>query len=125
MAGGWLNTRKLYHATSAASARSIRQSGQFRPGTGGLFGAGIYFAATKQAAQKKSRHGNGAVITVMVWLGFTLEVSKPKAGQFRLSQQMVCEFGCHSVHGTGIQTGEEWAVFYPQNIVELCHFEGL
>jgi hypothetical protein len=123
MKGGWLNTRKLYHATSVESARSIRRSGRFKPGSQGLFGAGIYFAATKEAAQDKARHGYDVVITVIVWLGFMLEVPKALAGQIPLTRQLVYEFGCHSIHGTGLQTGEEGVVFDAQNIVELRRFQ--
>jgi hypothetical protein len=90
-----------------------------------MFGAGIYFAATKQGAQSKAQHGNAVVITVLVWLGFTLEVPRRLPQQLKLSQQVVYDYGCHSVHATGLQTGEEWVVFAPQNIVELRHFQGL
>ena len=71
------NHCKLYHATNASAAKQIAKGGTMLRGAGGMFGAGIYFAATPDAAKSKSRNGKEAIITATVALGKSFEpVSK-------------------------------------------------
>jgi hypothetical protein len=119
--GGWDNKRTLYHATSRESARSIHKSCVFRPGTYGMYGAGIYFAVSAADAQRKARHGTDIVITVEVFLGFMLEVPQP---MHELTQQHLNDYGCHSIRGTA-GMGDEYVIFDSEQVIWFCEFDGL
>jgi hypothetical protein len=56
----FLGKRVLFHATNRNAGQAILQSGQMRPGSGGLFGARIYLAETPNIAQHKARFDGAA-----------------------------------------------------------------
>jgi hypothetical protein len=81
-----------------------------KPGNHGMYGAGIYFAATPEAARRKARFdgsGDDVLITAEVWVGIMLEVRAPMG---HLNMQLLRSYGCHSVHGVG-GNGDEFVVF--------------
>ena len=47
------NTKVLYHVTDANGGRAIAKTGLMLRGNDGMFGGGIYFAKTRQAAEYK------------------------------------------------------------------------
>ena len=68
-----LGTMTLYHATNASAASSIR-SGNFRCGSSGCVGGGIYFADSASAAKHKSRYGSDVVLKADVRMGRALTI---------------------------------------------------
>jgi hypothetical protein len=107
--------RTLYHATSRHAAQEIQSSGEMKPGTRGMYGAGMYFASTKEDARRKARFdgsGEDMLITADVWVGCMLEVRSPMG---HLTGELVRSYGCHSVHGIG-GNGDEFVVFRPHRI---------
>jgi hypothetical protein len=83
-----------------------------KPGASGMYGAGIYFALTPDAARRKARFdgsGDDVLITADVWVGVMLEVRSPMGN---LNGHLVRSYGCNSVHGVG-GNGDEFVVFKP------------
>jgi hypothetical protein len=94
-----------------------------KPGSSGMYGAGIYFALTPDDARRKARsHGSvdDVVITADVWVGMMLEVKSPMA---HLNGHLVCGYGCNSVRGSG-GNGDEFVVFRPFR-VKIKEISGL
>jgi hypothetical protein len=122
--GNWSNVRTLYHCTDRDSARSIMSNMQFKPGKPGMFGEGIYFAATPEQARAKAKIAgieDGVTITADVFLGFVLEVP---AARNSLTKEEVYEHGCHSVHGI-TDSGDDYVVFKPDSIQKIVGADGL
>jgi hypothetical protein len=122
--GNWSNMKTLYHCTNQDSARSILSNMEFRPGKSGMFGPGIYFAATPRKAKHKAMmDGNGHAVTIAaeVFLGFMLQV--PSA-RHSLTKEEVYSYGCHSVHGLA-NSGDEYIVFTSDNIRKVVGVAGL
>ena len=107
----------LYHATSREAAESIMKEKRFRPGSSGMFGAGMYFADKKQTAKHKAAHGNDTIIVANVDMGKALIVQGPK---YDLNQDQVKELGCDSVLGRSSSYAEwEYVVYDPSKIEPL------
>ena len=108
---------KLYHATTKEAAESIMAEKRFRPGSGGMFGAGMYFADKKKTAIHKSAHGSDAIIVANVDMGNALIVQGPK---YDLSLEQITELGCDSVLGRSSSSAKwEYVVYDPSRIEPL------
>ena len=104
----------LFHMTDEDAARSIARSQTFRPGTSGMFGAGIYFAQSESDCKGKA-HKVGAVLRAKVALGRSLVC---KSAQTRLDARTLAGYGCHSVKGTAPAVSrDEYAVFDPEQVI--------
>ena len=68
-----LGTMTLYHATNSSAATSIL-NGQFRCGSSGCCGGGIYFADSPSQARHKAKNGSDAVLQAEVWMGRALTI---------------------------------------------------
>jgi len=69
------NVRTLYHQTSSSLALSIVHDQNMSRGTSGLAGAGIYFAESPQATERKAVL-HGAILAATVALGNVKTISK-------------------------------------------------
>eukprot|EP01083_Nonionella_stella_P050655 134664_1 len=67
---------RLYHQTDQKGATAIQKSAKMIRGSQGMLGAGIYFAETKSATNKKALH-SGYKIIADVFVGKVKIVSKP------------------------------------------------
>jgi hypothetical protein len=111
------NTQVLYHVTTAAGGRAIAQTGMMLRGNNAcMFGSGIYFAETPQAAEGKAWHGTAgdrAVITAEVDLGRCFE---PRAADNTLAFRKLQKMGFDSTwakarpHGP-MKHADEWIVY--------------
>jgi hypothetical protein len=105
----------LFHMTDEDAARSIARSQAFRPGTSGMFGAGIYFAQSGSDCKGKA-HKVGAVLRAKVALGRSLVC---KSAQTRLDARTLAGYGCQSVKGTAPAVSrDEYAVFDPEQVTD-------
>jgi hypothetical protein len=122
--GGWDNVKTLYHCTNQKFARLIISNMEFKPGNSGMFGAGIYFAASPEKAKYKARtskDGNPVTITAEVFLGFMLDVPSARNS---LTKEEVYKYGCHSVHGVA-NSGDEYIVYKADSIQKVVGVTGL
>lgn len=113
--------KTLYHATSKENAEKIRASGTLFRGSGGAYGAGIYFCdrpehcATKAKAPKPWQ-----LITCKVRLGNMKTVKQCGDNNYR---DLVTQ-GYHSVYAPiGPGGGKPEYVVYSMDQVELVKFE--
>lgn len=68
--------RTLYHQTDVAAGQAIVSSQQFRSGSVGSFGGGIYFAGSVAHTDHKATR-TGVVLSAEVRLGNTLHLTSP------------------------------------------------
>lgn len=109
LSGGML----LYHCTDRSSADSICSS-DFRCGSDGIAGGGIYFAVSAQDASRKARR-NGVVLECEVNLGTVLDVGF--GGDSNLNLARVRERGCNSVRiPRNGDPGTEYCVYEPSRV---------
>ena len=103
----------LYHCTDRSSADSICSS-DFRCGSDGIAGGGIYFAVSAQDASRKARR-NGVVLECEVNLGSVLDVGFN--GDSSLNLARVRERGCDSVRiPRNGDPGTEYCVYEPSRV---------
>jgi hypothetical protein len=110
-----LGIREAYHATNAKAALSILQTQELRAGTGGLFGAGRYFADTIKIAQYKSIHGKGpdaAIILAQVNFGMAWVLQGPRPD---MTGGICTRAGANSVKGRSCASADwEYVVYRSQ-----------
>merc|ERR1712130_1001600 len=107
---------KLYHITSPNSAQLIFKEHKMTRGGQGMFGGGIYFAETVQAAKHKALH-RGFLITAKVFVGKEKVVMNAQGGQFTFRELQ--KLGFDSVHAPkGSGNGEPERVVY--NFDQVC-----
>lgn len=108
----YLGVRKVYHATTTASGNSIMNDRALKKGKNGMFGPGIYFAATSDIARMKCRHVHHDVdvfVHCNVDFGFALVLEEPHND---LSLEELREYGCNSVMGrSGVGRMWEFVVY--------------
>ena len=109
LCGGML----LYHCTDKTSADSICSS-NFRCGSDGIAGGGIYFAVSAQDASKKACR-NGVLLECEVNLGVVLDVGFN--GDSSLNLARVMGRGCNSVRiPRNGDPGTEYCVYEPSRV---------
>jgi hypothetical protein len=106
LCGGML----LYHCTDQSSADSICSS-NFRCGSDGITGGGIYFAVSVEDASRKARR-KGVVLECEVDLGSVLDVEFN--GDSSLNLARVRARGCNSVRIP--RNGTEYCVYEPSRV---------
>ena len=117
----------LYHQTDEKAAKSIMAAnGVLRPGSGGLFGAAIYFAKSTSATDRKALR-KGVYLKTTVTVGYSLVARRPLP---RMNGKTVHALGCDSVFAPGRQEDtasvgkefavnkDEWAVYYQEQVGE-------
>ncbi len=114
----------LNHVTNYSAANFILESRKMITGKTGWFGAGIYFAETKEECLKKTRHGKDFMITVKVTLGKSMVIQNPKTDSFRkdfssINYQFLQDLGFDSVMAK-TPTGIEYVAYRSQDVEVLC-----
>ena len=104
-----LGVRLSYHATSYEAAKCILRDSYLVKGKKGMFGAGIYFAATLEIAKHKSRSRVGAYVIAKVNFGTALILFKPHNN---LTFDDVKKYGCDSVMGRRAADGHWEFIVY-------------
>lgn len=112
------NIKTLYHQTDPTAARAIVRSQTFRPGTGGIAGAGMYFAISKADTHHKA-HSKGVILSCDVRLGNV----KPIPAQGDRSVTFA------NLQGSGYDSvtiprpgGTEYVVYHPDQVrnIAIC-----
>ena len=105
----YLGTRIVYHATTYEAAKSILNDMHLVKGSKGMFGPGIYFAASMEIAKHKSRVCVGAYVICKVDFGYAIVLGSPCKN---LTLEDIREYGCDSVMGrSGPNTNWEFIVY--------------
>lgn len=104
-----LGIRLVYHATTYEAAQNILKDMYLVKGSKGMFGAGIYFAATMEIAKHKCRTNVGAYVIAKVDFGTALIRCAPEK---TLTLDEIKRYGCDSVMGrSGPNTNWEFIVY--------------
>ena len=110
----------LYHQTDPAAARAILASQEMRKGSAGSLGAGIYFAESIAATDRKTQH-RGVVLQCKVKMGREKEYfSACPSISFR---SLILE-GYDSVIGKFFQTGTEYVVYNHDQVFDITCVRG-
>jgi hypothetical protein len=104
------------HATNLEAGKNIFREGRMRPGTGGMWGPGIYFADSIQAARHKSRHGNEVVVMVTADFGTALVADCALSNTTPIS---LTNTGCQSVMGRGNPSSDWEYVLFDSSRITL------
>ncbi|OHT02226.1 hypothetical protein TRFO_30742 [Tritrichomonas foetus] len=110
--------RTLIHQTDLRSAETIIRTQIMRPGSGGCYGAGIYFANTFEACDHKS-HKNGVYLVADVYLGKTKALSYQQIDPNNLKKE-----GYDSVVGLKMPTGREFIVYDSNRVKNIKYAYG-
>lgn len=117
------NRRSLIHQTDKAAAEAIVKSQKMIPGTGGLYGGGIYFANTIEACDGKALR-KGVYLIADVYLGRTKAFEKKEVVKKPLNPQKILSDGYHSVVGIKMATGREFVVYDPERVKNIKYMYG-
>lgn len=117
------NRMVLIHQTSQAAADIIIRTQEMKPGASGLFGPGIYFANTIEAAQIKA-HQKGVFLIAEVFLGKTKSISRVDvdAGNFNLAA--IKAQGYTAIIGYRVRSGREIIVFDSKRVRNIKYIYG-
>lgn len=114
-----LGVRTVYHATTRESVESILNDQFLKPGSNGMFGPGIYFAATPFISKMKCTHIHRSIdayILCEVDFGNALILEKPDTS---LTLDSVKQHWCNSIVGRS-EVGKNWElVVYESKRVTL------
>lgn len=108
----------LYHQTSPEIAALILKS-NFRPGTRGWCGGGIYFATTPEATDKKAIGADshtGAILVAVVDVGTVLQM--PPTCDRSITGLAVMEMGYDSIEFNP-GDGDEFVVYSPDRVTNI------
>jgi hypothetical protein len=116
----FLGTKTLYHATTRKRAAMIKKEQRMKAGRSGMYGAGIYFATSREAAAYKSQHDGrpgDVIIKADVDLGWAFVIKGPKSD---LKSRDIGRFQCTSVKGKS-RSGADWeyCVYDPARVTNL------
>lgn len=117
------NRRSLIHQTDKAAAEAIVKSQKMIPGTGGLYGGGIYFANTIEACDGKALR-KGVYLMADVYLGRTKAFKKADVIKNPVDPQKILSDGYHSVVGTKMATGREFVIYDPDRVKNIKYMYG-
>lgn len=116
----YLGTRIVYHATTFEAAQSIIRDKHLIKGNKGMFGPGIYFAATLEIAKHKCRTKVGAYVICKVDFGFAIVYQRPNK---TLKLEDIRQYDCDSVMGrSGPGTDWEFIVYESERTFPLQMF---
>jgi hypothetical protein len=116
-----IGIKRLYHATSSEAGARIGTQRKIVAGLFGMFGAGIYFADTPEAARPKSQHGDTVIVTADVDMGRSLVLDSPSNG---LTLDRVRQLGCDSVKGRSSARALWDYVVFESSRITLISVEG-
>lgn len=111
----------LYHITDANSARAIEASQMMKPGSSGMLGGGIYFADTKEAAQKKAQR-HGVVLKCLVKVGKIMVLKQDR--NTHITHNDLKALGVNSIKGVEYRSGSEYVVYKPSQVWAAWVVEG-
>jgi hypothetical protein len=119
----WIGTKRVYHATNRAGLLKVLRGKDMKPRTEGLFGPGIYFAATPESAVHQGLlddEAHATLVTADVNFGRALVVE----GAHRdLNRDEVNARGADSVKGrSSSRANWQYVVYEPTrvNLVQFC-----
>ena len=108
----------LYHQTAPQVAETILRTQTMRGGDNGAVGGAMYFALSAEATEGKATQ-KGSVLRCLVYVGdaFTTEHTDVK-----FTKEDLLRIGLDSIHKVGFSTGEEYAIFSPDQVLlmERC-----
>lgn len=118
----------LIHQTDRQAAELIIQSQFMKPGVGGLYGPGIYFANTIEACKVKALR-KGVFLIADVYLGKTCSISKDEAMKIHLDKdpevsKKIQKEGFTAICGYKQLTGREFIVFDPERVKNIKFIYG-
>lgn len=113
------DTMVLYHQTTTEIAKKILDSQEFRPGTEGLAGGGIYFAVTPEETEHKA-HQHGAILRASVQLGNVRELTP--SGDPDMTTQKMLKDGYDSVM-IPRPGGTEYVVYFSDQVKDISLYE--
>ena len=114
-----LGILKVFHATSTNCALRIIKEKKMKSGTKGMFGAGIYFAATKNIAIHKcavAGHKYEQIFICKVDFGNALIFEKPFKN---ITREYVQSYGCDSIMGRSAKKRNWEFVVYDSNRIKI------
>ena len=126
------NKKVLFHQTKREYADLILRSLMFKPGSRGLAGGGIYFAESPPATKLKC-HAGGVILQATVLLGRLKHIRHHYTGgtpsTASITGVSLQAEGFDSVHLSGLHTGDEWIVYFTDqvdqgSIMELKTWQG-
>jgi len=121
----FLGLRKLFHFTKRETAELILKTKTFKPGSSGLFGAGMYFAESIEIAQHKvnpsvvsqNEINAGATVKALVDMGTALIIEGPRCD---LTGDEVHSLGCDTVLARSSSKADwEYVVYDPKRITPI------
>jgi len=108
---------ELYHQTDEATAGIILRTQEFKPGSKGLAGGGIYFATTEELTGHKAR-ASGVILRAYVRLGKILTLDAD--GDTRMSLHKLRRQGYDSVCiARKVSSGHEYVVYDPAQVLYI------
>merc|ERR1712187_903643 len=90
----------MYHATTKSSATSIVRTGEFRPGSGGYLGPGIYFCKKPKTAMRRAQPKSGGK---MVVLEFQVQMGRMQEATENMpwTEEVLIDTNFHSMKANG------------------------
>lgn len=113
----------LIHQTDQNCAEQIISSQKMIPSSNGLYGPGIYFANTIEAANLKS-HRKGVFLIADVYPGKAKKVSKDDVIHGNFNSNQIKSNGYTSIYGYKMPTGREIIVFDPDRVKNIKYIFG-
>lgn len=113
---------KLYHVTDEAGIAGIHRTQMMKAGSKGMLGGGMYFAETPDQAKDKAKH-RGFLLEVLVRVGWIIVLDREV--NHGLTKDMLRAVGCDSVKSVGHNTGNEYVVYDPDQIIAAWIVEGV
>jgi hypothetical protein len=110
---------RLYHMTSIESAVSILRAQEMHPGSHGLCGPGIYFAADPNVLDQKA-HQKGVILSAQVDLGRVMLAQKSHVHAGEDWAAILDHRGFDSVKCTEIRSGDEYVIYDAQRVKSIA-----
>ena len=113
---------KLYHMTDEIGVAGIHDIQMMKISKDGMLGKGIYFAETPQEASDKAEH-KGIVLEVLVRVGWMIVLTRES--NHGLTLDKVRAVGCDSVKSVRHNTGPEYVVYDPDQVIAAWAISGI
>lgn len=113
-----------YHQTTRRAAEAIIKSQEFRPGSGGCVGAGMYFAQCPEETHPKTADHRGVILVADLRLGHRYKVDKTDPANFHRYQScqdslnFLFSQGCNSCK-VKRDSGFEYVVYDPAQVSNI------
>lgn len=113
---------KLYHMTDVIGVAGIHDIQMMKISVKGMLGKGIYFAETPEQASDKAEH-KGILLEVLVRVGRMIVLTRE--WNHALTLDMIREVGCDSVKSVLHNTGPEYVVYDPDQVIAAWAISGM